>query len=138
MGRESGRSGAWLVLYAIVWVALLVAWVPFAVDPRDNTTGAWLIGAALAWTVGWGALLGYRRAWGPIGLSVPVGAGLLTAGAAVAVALDPRTGADAPDGESGPGAVLLGAGLLTLLGSALLLALGAGAGLAVRALRGRR
>jgi hypothetical protein len=138
MGRENSRSGYWLVLCAVVWCGLLVAWLPFAFDTRDNATGAWLIGTALAWTVGWGALLGYRRAWGPLGISVPAGAGLLTGSFAVGLALDPNSDSDWSGDDSDPGVVLLGVGALTLLAMALLLALSAGVGLAIGAVRRRR
>ena len=131
----------WMWGCGVVWAGLLVAWLPTVcslvssggsvLPSTARVVLAWLIGAALSWTVLWGALLGYRRAWPVVLVSAPVGTALLMACYVVAMLASPPAstqGAASPDNDNAAGAGLVLLTVPAFLIMASLLGVGAGAG----------
>jgi hypothetical protein len=105
-----------------------------ALSHRGWPALAWWAGAALGWTVGWGALLGHRRAWVLL-LASAVTAPVLLLGCWLALVLTwpPVTApAGAGDGGTAAAAGLVVLTLPALLAIALPLGIGAGTGWCVR------
>jgi len=123
-----------------VWLPLLVAWIPTVMvvashhDSRTLVTSVSVScgGIAVVATLGFGGALGFRRAWGYLAWSLPLG--MATIGLVMLMAFDGSQPANAPDDPAlGLGALLVTAALLPIV--ALLLWLGEGVGNMVRHLR---
>ncbi|MBY8876177.1 hypothetical protein [Actinacidiphila acidipaludis] len=131
----------WMWVCGVVWLGLLVAWLPTVYSLVSSGSSvlsgatrvalAWLIGAALSWTVLWGGLVAYRKAWPVLLVSAPLSTVLLMACYVAAMlaspAPSPSDGAS-PDNDNAAGAGLVILAVPTLALMALLLGVGAGAG----------
>ncbi|MCW2938557.1 MAG: hypothetical protein JWN00_1542 [Actinomycetia bacterium] len=127
----------WLRVLALVWLVVLGVWVPVAVgmarptpQPALSTSGLVtveaLAGLGVAFTVGWGALLGRRRAWLQLVASVALGAGLLLFWYVYAMIVLAGPADATADNAAGAGVAILAVPSAVVI--ALLLMLGCGVG----------
>jgi hypothetical protein len=130
----------WLIWSLVVWLPLLVAWIPSVMTVASHhdsrslvvAVGASLGGVAIVATLGFGGSLGYRCAWGYLAWSLLVGIGMV--GLFVFVAFENSQPANAPDDPGlGLGAMVVTVALLPVL--AFLLGMGGGAGRLIRFLK---